>query len=386
MPFASFSSGEDDYSTIKSRDYSKSVVTVDNPIKLCIKADEYNYEKHPITFYSIAPDDSELTEDIRKTLLGLTGDKINYSIQLTIEISINTDDSRMYKVNVLFNEFNQVVESPTSEHDAKLLTDKLTYFLFNKIYNDNTLYYYLIHQISINGKFYVTFDFMKKRNPGVGETVHRDKTNFIILSLFKEEDTTCEYIETTSVALSPMDYSSTITANITIQDETDIRLHTQLSKIFKENPSEKPCFLRFALRNCTNNTIIVKDDICVHRAPGPNKSEKSRIRDMFRFKFGANPSLFNRELAKFMFTYDIPLDYTSSDRISYIDSLEISIDEPTAEDGLFTFNKIIQSGSIKIGRSEVDVFGGRKTKKNKNGKSKKLKHKSKKQRKTKSRK
>ena len=375
---------------------SKAMIATE-PIKLCIKRGEYSVpdsNNEPIAFYSVAPDVSKLTTDITELLLELTTVFYALSLEqkvvaiptqsntfnLNIRISIFKKKSKDYfNVEVDFREINGLFEAPEFTQKHRLLVDKLIQYLLNKIYNETTLLFYLRNHLKHNKYFYVTFDFSKKRMASaVVKELHRDKTDFIILSLFRENIKSCEIVETTPVALSPNDLMLIASGYRPLTDKTDIEINDKLTEIYKKNPLQTPSFFRFPLKNCNNNTIIIKDNICVHKGPpiSSHSMDVNRPRDMFRFKFGVEP--FHLSVDQVMnnsyvddkthysyFTYTFPVsDFKSSDQITY-SVLEISINNPFDPDGLFTFNTELQTGIIPVGRNNVSVlgdFGGKKSK------------------------
>jgi len=249
---------------------------------------------------------------------------------------------------------------PTSYH---ALAVYLTNYLFEVLHCDPSVYFYIIECISRDGQFYIDFDYAKRESAMIAEQYHRDRTNYILICLFretaevKESKGTCTFNETTSVALSPR--INMWPSTVKELNSLDKPIHDKLTNIFN-GPEHSPTLFRFSVPDCVHTTIVIKDEIITHRAP-----HTGRIRHMFRFKIGGqNGGLFIKELddesiPKLVISIPIFSSFTELFR----NSLEISIRDPDASGGIYAFNEALLTGTLRIGDSDFTVRGGKKTRK-----------------------
>lgn len=342
----------------------ESVQQIREPLKLCLKSGEYsipNSGSYPVTFLSIAPNfEPDLIDRIQESLFSkstIDGQFIRFSFKLTrVADNVNVTIINMTNGNLGFGDESD----PTSYH---ALANNLTRYLFSVLHADPSVYFYIIECISRDGQFYIDFDYAKRESAMIAEQYHRDRTNYILICLFRETDEvkaskgTCKFNETTSVALSPR--INMWPSTVKELNGLDNPIHDKLTNIFT-GPEHSPTLFRFSVPDCVHTTIVIKDEIITHRAP-----HTGRIRHMFRFKIGGhNGGQFINEfdyesIQKLVISIPIFTSFTEIFR----NSLEISIRVPDARDGIYAFNEALLTGTLRIGELGFTVRGGKKTRK-----------------------
>jgi phosphoglycolate phosphatase-like HAD superfamily hydrolase len=311
------------------------------PIKLCVKNSEFGsvneevkeFYDSPITYFYCEPlvesDNKDLLK-IKKTLFEKTGSTISQYFAW-IEIMIHDNET-----DLTFN-----VKCSDNDED---ICELLCKYLMGIIIKDRSLYLYLKAYISLyRTPFYVNFDFANRTTTGIAEAPHRDRTNYIILTLFKEPDPQ-SYNLSTSIGLSNR---ISMTSDVPL-NEVDRPIAIQLERIFK--PETPPVLFKFSIDSDKDHLILIKDDLCTHKAP-----TTGRIRQMMRFKYGVDRKKWGDYTTVPGESFTFTLKVSKRDIASNYIQKSISIVQPDEADGIYTFNRTVLECKNIDGQV---VFGG----------------------------